>query len=262
MGIGAINGAITGAAGGAAGGFVGGAGNAWMNGANFADGLNAGLNAAGMGALSGGLLGGLAKGIDVASHGGNFWNGEGATYNLYAKDLRFSGEKHKIMSEYNNKNLRIFSRRYFGRSMETGLRGGSVYKGLFAEKPDGYNVLGDAWTQDGKGAVLGTTTYHTDGSVVNISKAAFASYENLYLTLGHEYIHVQINMNPMYSSDAFRGSQEKVAYAWTEQQASAWDMPTTSAMTHNAFKEFFPNYVNRPSFFHLSPSSIRTVRPW
>jgi len=82
--IGAIGGAAVGAAGGTAGGFVGGAGNAWFNGSNFGDGLVAGLKGAGMGALTGGVIGGVSGGIYSAEHGGDFWTGEGAKFEMIA----------------------------------------------------------------------------------------------------------------------------------------------------------------------------------
>ena len=73
-----IGGAVTGFSGGFAGGFVGGAGNAWLNGANFKQGLNAGLAAGGISGTIGGVIGGALGGISAMKKQGNFFTGKGA----------------------------------------------------------------------------------------------------------------------------------------------------------------------------------------
>ena len=70
-----VSGAVSGAAGGASSGFITGSGNAWMQGANFGQGLKAGAIAAGIGAGSGALFGGLTRGIVDYRKGYNFWDG-------------------------------------------------------------------------------------------------------------------------------------------------------------------------------------------
>ena len=92
--VGFAGGAMTGAAGGFAGGFVGGAGNAWAGGASFGQGLEQGLIGGGFGAVTGGLIGGVSGGITATKHGGNFWSGEGATFDALAVPM--SGDKIEI----------------------------------------------------------------------------------------------------------------------------------------------------------------------
>ena len=74
---GAAAGAAIGATAGGISGFTVSSGNAWMNDANFLQGLAAGSIGLGIGAVSGGIVGGLSGGINARMHGGNFWNGDG-----------------------------------------------------------------------------------------------------------------------------------------------------------------------------------------
>jgi RHS repeat-associated protein len=68
-------GAVVGASSGFAGGFIGGSGNAWVEGANFGQGIVSGLKAGGIVSVTGGLIGGTVAGIDAVRNGANFWNG-------------------------------------------------------------------------------------------------------------------------------------------------------------------------------------------
>ncbi len=70
-----VSGAVSGAAGGASSGLITGSGNAWMQGANFGQGLKAGALAAGIGAGTGALFGGVTRGIADYRKGYNFWDG-------------------------------------------------------------------------------------------------------------------------------------------------------------------------------------------
>tara|TARA_R110000868_G_scaffold96080_2_gene264276 strand:- start:2700 stop:9167 length:6468 start_codon:yes stop_codon:yes gene_type:complete len=70
------SGFASGAAGGFAGGFVGGTGTAWLNGANFGDGLNAGLKSGLIGGVSGGLINGVSSGIRAVGNDRTFWSGQ------------------------------------------------------------------------------------------------------------------------------------------------------------------------------------------
>ena len=72
---GAAAGAAIGATAGGISGFTVSSGNAWMNGANFWQGMAAGGIGLGIGTVSGGIVGGLSGGINARIHGGNFWNG-------------------------------------------------------------------------------------------------------------------------------------------------------------------------------------------
>ena len=71
-----VSGAVSGAAGGASSGFITGSGNAWMQGANFGQGLKAGAIAGGIGAGTGALFGGLTRGFVDYRKGYSFWEGK------------------------------------------------------------------------------------------------------------------------------------------------------------------------------------------
>jgi RHS repeat-associated protein len=77
---------------------------AWLGGASFGEGLATGLI---QGQISGGisgLMGGLGGGIGAAKHGGNFWTGEGATYEYTVKGDPISSDElfAKMANNYNN----------------------------------------------------------------------------------------------------------------------------------------------------------------
>ena len=250
--IGFGGGAITGAAGGFAGGFVGGAGNAWMNGASFVQGMNAGMFAGGIGALLGGMIGGLTGGITSVRHGGDFWSGEGALFESYA----LPGDSPKVGKdlEYSNKFVKKFTDDSFGK-----------IKGLTELHADGifpleYSVNGNVVTNNETGAqILGVTRYlgTGNGSDVYMAMAAFSSKEKLYLTLGHEFLHVGYNI----SIDQFSvgDRQHRAIYKWQLDQAKLWKFNVgTYKFNYNQFKGFTPyNLTNNPNYF--PPINIR---PW
>jgi RHS repeat-associated protein len=183
--VGFTGGALTGAAGGFAGGFVGGAGNAWANGASFGQGLKSGLVGCAYGTLTGEIIGGVSGGITSVKHGGNFWSGEGATFASIAIGDPIAG----VPEEYSTENAVTFSKKHFSRLK---------YYDKVQLKADGtnngykdYMVSGDYFlTKDGEKTLAFTYYKGTGrGSDIVFAKSAFASARQLYLTMGHEYIH-------------------------------------------------------------------------
>jgi hypothetical protein len=185
QGIGFIAGAGAGALGGAAGGFVGGSGNAWLEGVSFGQGLVAGSKGAVLGAITGGAIGGISGGLYATRQGGNFWNGDGATFDLLATG--YQGDGNPV--EYSNESVRSFSKEYFGdvKGLKEVYADGTVQKGYTAKDGIIYNKAGNA--------IDATTVYYAKGkySKVFFSKTAFVSKEYLYLSMGHEYMHVAYN---------------------------------------------------------------------
>ena len=253
--IGAIGGAAVGAAGGTAGGFVGGAGNAWFNGSNFGDGLVAGLKGAGIGALTGGVIGGVSGGIYSAEHGGDFWTGEGAKFEMIAPiDTKSDYVKIGDDMQYSNSYAKKFSDNNFD------LQPIGVKK-LIADgsMPAGYKSRGDYFTNANKikglapGAkkVLGVTEYlgiKERMSNVYIAKAAFISKEQLYLTMGHEYIHAGL-----FKVGGIKGSDKAHAsiYDWQYKQAKMWNwnaahyqkLSNTYAPFRDAMYDYYLNKI-------------------
>ena len=70
-----IAGMVTGASAGIASGFITGAGNAWLEGANFGDGLLSGVYGGVLGGITGGIAGGILGGVDALTKGTNFFTG-------------------------------------------------------------------------------------------------------------------------------------------------------------------------------------------
>ena len=182
--IGFAGGALTGAAGSFAAGFVGGAGNAWAGGASFAGGLRAGLTSGGYGALTGGLIGGVSGGIQAVKHGGNFWSGKSATFEYIDTGGAIEQGGKSLKDKYNDKFLNKFADIQLDRP--------DALNSLKASTPKGYTNNGDYFERIGNSKVFGVTRKSGIFNKwdVHISKEAFRSAKQLYVTIGHEYIHV------------------------------------------------------------------------
>lgn len=108
--------------------------------------------------------------------------------------------------------------------------------------------------------ILAVTTRGDGGFLINMSEAAFQSNDLLYISLGHEYIHVQLNSGGFIGSP-YKASQEQVAFDFSIRQAEAWGRLDLARMFRNAYTREFGSAYRTP-MFHLSPSSKRNVRPW
>lgn len=182
-----IGGAVTGFSGGFAGGFVGGAGNAWLNGANFKQGLNAGLAAGGISGAIGGVIGGVLGGVSAMKNHGNFFTGKGAQYFDYTNGVNMAdGNTVQIGEgmEYSNEYAAEFSLEIFENVQNV--------DNLYADGtiPRGHIKLGDLVKYRGQ-YVNGTTVSNGVGKGYNVFlyKSAFICKEQLFLTMGHEYYH-------------------------------------------------------------------------
>ena len=115
--------------------------------------------------------------------------------------------------EYSNEYAQDFSDKNFGK-----VRG---VRNLYADGrvPNGYTKVGDlVYNIDGK-QCLGTTKYRGKGlSDVYLYKAAFVANEQLYLTMGHEYMHALYNSYNLFNDKL----QHKVIYQWEYDQAVAF----------------------------------------
>lgn len=212
--FGAADGGLTGASGGAAGGFVGSACDAWCHGATFGQGFTAGLIGAGIGIGIGGTIGALSGGISAKRCGGDFWTGKGARFNHIATTAEVSNVTVGEGMEYSNRYASKFSEENFdfAKGVDNLYADGSI--------PDGYSKTGDIVFDEKNRPVLGTTEYNGigKGSDVYLYKSAFVSKEQLYLTMGHEYIHCAQNFNGRCTEKY----QENAAYSWEKTQAQLW----------------------------------------
>lgn len=237
--VGIIGGGLTGAAGGAAGGFVNGAGNAWVNGANFRQGLKAGVISGGYGALTGGLIGGISGGMSAYKYGGDILTGEGSVFDQISNTIP-NGNTVEIGEEmtYSNEYAKKFSDSNFGKEI----------KGLDNLYADGtlpnsnYTRNGDLIFNKKGFYVNGVTRYNGigKGSNVYLYKSAFVSPQQLYVTMGHEYIHVAINASPYGLTS---NQHEYIANSWGQRQWLAFGKIVTNPIS-SIHKLLFLDYQN------------------
>ena len=250
--VGFAGGAMTGAAGGFAGGFVGGAGNAWAGGASFGQGLGQGIIVGGFGAVTGGLIGGISGGITATKHGGDFWSGEGATFDALAAPIL--GDKIEIGEgmDYTNKYAQTFSDENFG----TNVKG---VNDLYADGtlPPGYSKKGDVVLNASGKSVRGSTMYlgTGKGSNVYLYKAAFASKEQLYFTMGHEYLHAGYFSTGLMNTK----SQHASIYKWEAQQAKLWGF--NEAYYARRYVAYKPHYNSAYDYSKLG-FFLLSIKPW
>lgn len=75
--------------------------------------------------------------------------------------------------------------------------------------------------------VWGATFYNGTGkgSDVYLYKAAFASKEQLYLSMGHEYIHANLNAAGILRSRGFSATHHhSITSVWEAAQSRAWNL--------------------------------------
>jgi len=245
--IGFAGGAMTGGAVGFSGGFITGTGNSWMGRANFEDGLVSGLNTGAIGGLTGSFIGGISGGITAARHGGKFWSDEGATFDALATHI--AGDKIEIGTgmEYTNEYAQKFSDDYFDKNIKglNDLHADGTY-------PIGYSSKGDNVFNRAGESVAGTTRYlgTGKGSDVYLYKAAFTSKKQLYLMMGHEYIHVahfdKGLLNMRYS--------EHATLQWQKAQSKAFGiMPYNHTYTNKFMNPIYYNAKYDYEDFMINP---------
>ncbi|NMB65758.1 MAG: hypothetical protein GYA16_12915, partial [Spirochaetes bacterium] len=250
--IGFAGGAMTGAVGGFAGGFIGGAGNAWAGCVTFGEGLEKGLIGGIFGAVTGGLIGGVSGGITAVKHGGNFLSGKGATFDDLAANI--SGDEIEIGEgmEYTNKYAQTFSDENFGKNV-------AGVNDLYADGtlPPGYSTRGDVVLNANGQSVRGATMYlgTGKGSNVYLFRAAFTSKEQLYFTMGHEYLHAGYFSTGLMNTK----SQHASIYKWEAYQAKAWGF--NEAYYAHRYVLYKPYYDSAYDYSKLG-FYILSIKPW
>ena len=269
VGVGFVPGGIVQGTGGLFGGYVGGAVGAWCNGGSLRDCMTAGLTGGAIGLGTGLVLGGIQGGIYAMKNGGNFWTGKGATFDQISAST-IPGTP----VDYDQVTAEQFSKENFGDNI-SGLRklyaDGSVppetdrFKWVKAK--DGvykYEKIKGEWQLLGK--TNGSTRYISGkffrSSDVYLYESAFCSKEQLYLTMGHEYIHCGFNIdkslgNPTLSTT--RARQEASCYQWEIQQARAWGLESYANHMEGIYKSKYSMYYNgkyQPSI------PVLPIRPW
>ena len=236
--LGFASGAITAGTAGFAGGFISGAGNSWMQGNNFGQGLLSGIKTGGIGAITGGIMGGIQGGCEAWVNGGNFWSGEGATFDMLAPSIDGNIVEIGEGMEYSNKYAKQFSDKNFGTTIK------GVNK-LYSDgtRPPEYTTDGDIVLNAKHKPVYGTTRYLGigKGSNVYLYKQAFVAKEQLLITMGHEYTHAFFNQFPSFQDQK---SQEDACILWDYQQACA--------LRYNVNSYYYPRYLSIKSSLNNS----------
>ncbi len=243
-GLGFGSGALQGGTSGFSAGFVNGAGNAYLNGANFGEGLMEGLKGGGIGAATGAMIGGVASGIYAAKHSGDFWSGKGATF----ESLGVPGESITIGDDvvYSSEYAKQFAHDYLPRveGLNNLYADGSVPPGSGYENVGGrvYNIKGDE--------VRGITRYLGNKlSDVYMFQAAFTSKSRLYLSLGHELLHVAYNSGGIGFTDFMKNAKHASIHKWQAQQSIIWKFDQNHYIgKYNIFKQFERPYLDYKNY--------------
>ncbi|MBR3426390.1 MAG: hypothetical protein IKG95_00455 [Bacteroidales bacterium] len=191
-----VSGALSGAVGGASSGMITGSGNAWMQGANFGQGLKAGAIAAGIGAGTGAVFGGLSRGIMDYRKGFDFWDGSKVINHeigdvpineLYPNE-NFNLESYNQYSDAADARFRYRTKSIFG--VEQGDMGIDL---ITTKTNNGYTIMADGTyaTADGGGS-LGYT-YQTTAGYTEVHVSPYAAFHKsiaiFKATVGHELTH-------------------------------------------------------------------------
>lgn len=187
--LGFTAGALSGAAGGLAGGFIGSAGNAWINGASFGQGLAQGLIGGAYGIVTGGLIGGISAGISAVKYNGDFWSGRGAILESpAASGLNPENVKVGDGMEYTTDYANRVADNTYGELNYASLTTNEVPEGRGFTLKNGCIIGKDGSMTNGLTIYIGS-----GNSKVFLGKSAFTNYNQLRLTIGHEYIHATQN---------------------------------------------------------------------
>ena len=232
-------------AGGATGGFIGGAGGALMEEGNIAV---AGLKGAIGGGLTGGLIGGIGGGIFAVRNGGDFWDGIGAEFKQLAPTHTSNSVQIGEGLEYTNECGRSYAKTLTKRPRNT-----IVYAD--GSTCSDCTVVGDLMYDSNGNMLRAVTEYRGPGvkMPIYLSKLAFESKEQLYLTLGHEYIHVAFAQAGNLNANQHHAS----IYRWQAKQGSLWKFRGTTDYHQQArnFLQYFPAR-------NLNPFGYMINRPW
>ena len=210
-----VSGAISGAVGGASSGMITGSGNAWMQGANFGQGLKAGAIAAGIGAGTGAVFGGLSRGIMDYRKGFNFWDGS-------TIDEFVSGETalDPVSRKYNSSLEAEMNDQFLSDRMldEYGVKEGDYgIKKITTKVSRGYRLASDGrYINVKEGHSVGgyTRRFSTGFSEIHISPnyATTSSIVDFKAVVGHELIHAYHNNTILFKNSVY---SERVAYKYT-----------------------------------------------
>ncbi|WP_159291328.1 RHS repeat-associated core domain-containing protein [Tenacibaculum maritimum] len=239
--VGFWSGAMVGAVSGFAPGFTNAALTTWTGGGSFIDGLANGFKAGVQGALIGAAVGGVTAGIRANRQGLDFWSGEGtidmteSTLTSVGKEVKYSNESHKnfVNSNQELKKLSVnVDNTYADGSVPSKnyvSKGGNLYKG------NGDSLFGI--TSVKKGGFL-NIRQRID---VYLSKSAFKSSAQLYMTTHHEYMHAYF-----FRIGLDKSTHHLLIDQWHFDQSEAW-----SDLTNINFLDMKISYFDFSNAFSI-----------
>ncbi|WP_026714017.1 hypothetical protein [Flavobacterium daejeonense] len=230
-----MSGAVVGVAGGLVGGFTTGFGNSLVDGKNIGDSFKYGIQGGALGAITGGIVGGAVGGIQALKEGTNFWTGEGTSE--YSNTLSLNDSREGL--SYSNESARNFSN-----SHEELNRLSQNVDGLHADGsyPKGYSSI-NGQISGPNGYVHGVTAktgVFKKTIDVYLSKSAFVSRPQLYMTMHHEYMHAYFFVNNI---SVINGGHD-IIHNWHYAQATKWGIPVNVRTTYfsKAYYGLFDTY--------------------
>jgi len=257
LGVGFSAGFTGGLAGGFASGFVSGTWNSWMAGNSFSTGIGDGMRTGLFTGVTAGLMNGSGSGIFAKKHQGNFWTGKGIKFDVLAPGTPPSNIEPGEGMTFSNKYASEFGLEY----LEGGAGGVTDYH--VGPLPDGYRQDGSLVFNSKNQRVLGTFQPFDGGSrygEIYLYPEAFVSKEQLYLTMGHEYLHAAFWYNGMKHDPVMQGvtPAHRSIYHWEYSQAQAWNY------NMRYYNQHFSNYIPHPNFPYskFRFTTIRPIVPW
>ena len=233
-------------------------GNAWLNGANFKQGLNAGLAAGGISGTIGGVIGGALGGISAMKKQGNFFTGKGAiSIEESISDVSELGGDYfsddELMKEYIESQIGWSEGDYgiMNISVEADPQmmtlGSEYYRG------DG-GILCRAPRGGGGVTELGGLTKTVNAGIfrsprVSIYMSPHQSLSGFALTLNHELIHAYHRTLGFVSflGSGFRAATEQTAYAYQLSHALNMNQLMNAVQGLNTYRSPYmlplPNYL-------------------
>ena len=231
------------------GGFIGATLTSLANGNRFEDALASGFKTGLTSGLLAGLTAGIGAGVKARKAGGDFWSGKGATFDTLATP----GARTEVGQdlEYSNEFAKDFSDKHFGQA--DGLN--KLYAdGTF---PEGYTMEGGRVFNSNGQEILGVTKHLGSGqSNVYLAQKAFSSKELLYMTIKHEFIHVEL-INAGFGISQFGKAHHASIYRWKYEQSLEWGLKSFDYLQQAIKYEPFFN----PAVDSFIPN-ILNVKPW
>ncbi len=197
--------------------------NAEISGTNLT--LKAVLQGGLIGAVVGGVIGGIDGGLRAQKNGADFWSGSGVSTST--ESLPITGNEQSV--EYSNQSAQSFSDNHIelnrlSKNVDHLYADGSYPSGFGFTSKDGiiYDTQGKA--------VFGTTQTRNTGFLglgkreisVFLSKNAFVSRPQLYMTMNHEYAHAYF----YYNNIVLPNDGHTIIHGMEYDQAKIWGIPT------------------------------------